>query len=176
VRCCKRIHRRVSFFSKVAQDIKVDAPGVRELKVEHGFQAHDEKLASTWTDDLTAVSTRNRRDITLEELNRLAGEVPLKFSASYLKDMAELPLRRHLRRIIKLSDKLNSDNLLSKLRCHLPVLLLGMCAAKFGTWPSCVKTKQFVACLSPPHLPLSALSPAEDEPYLQLKSRKKGKM
>ena len=161
MRCCKRIHRRVSFFSKVAQDIKVDAPGVRELKVEHGFQAHDEKLASTWTDDLTAVSTRNRRDITLEELNRLAGEVPLKFSASYLKDMAELPLRRHLRRIIKLSDKLNSDNLLSKHRYHLPVLLLGMCAAKFGTWPSCVKTKQFVACLSPLHFPLSASSPAE---------------
>ena len=91
----------------------------------------------------------------------MAGKVLLKFSASSLKDKAELPLRRHLRRIIKLSDKLNSDNLLSEVRCHLRVLLLGMCAAKFGTWPLCVKTKRFVACLSPPYLPLSALSPAE---------------
>ena len=31
-----------SLFHKVAQDIMVDTPGVRELKVEHGFQAHDE--------------------------------------------------------------------------------------------------------------------------------------
>ena len=66
----------------------VDTPGVRELKVEHRFQAHDKKLASIWTDDLIADSTRNRRDIALEELNRLAGEVPLKFSASSLKDKA----------------------------------------------------------------------------------------
>jgi hypothetical protein len=77
-----------SLFPKVAQDIMVDAPGVRELKVEHRFQAHDKKLASIWTDDLIADSTRNRRDIALEELNRLAGEVPLKFSASSLKDKA----------------------------------------------------------------------------------------
>ena len=74
----------------------VDAPGVRELKVEHGFQAHDGKLAASWTEDLTADSTRYRRGITLEELNRMAGEVPLNFSASSFRDTVELPLRRHL--------------------------------------------------------------------------------
>ena len=150
----------------------VDAPGVRELKVEHGFQAHDGKLAASWTEDLTADSTRYRRGITLEELNRMAGEVPLNFSASSFRDTVELPLRRHLRRIIKLSDKLNQDNLLPELRCHLPVFVLGMCAAKFGTWLSCVSTKRFVACLSPPHLPLSALSPAERRAISAAKTKK----
>jgi hypothetical protein len=62
-----------------------------------------------------------------------------------------------MRRIFKLSDKLSPDTLLSELRSHSPVLQLGVCAVKFGTWPSCVLIKQFVA----PHLPLSALSPAE---------------
>ena len=47
-----------------------------------------------------------------------------------------------------------------------------MCAAKFGTWPSCVLTKRFVACLSPPHLPLSALSPAERRAISAAKTKK----
>ena len=98
----------------------------------------------------------------------MAGEVPLIFSASSLKDTVKLPLRRHTRRIFRLSDKLNPDSLLSELRCHLPVLLLGVCAAKFGTWPSCILTKQFVA----PHLPLSALSPAERRAISAAKTKK----
>ena len=54
-----------SLFPKVAQDIMVDAPGVRELKVEHGFQAHGEKLAGTWTDDLTADIVVRATDVIL---------------------------------------------------------------------------------------------------------------
>ena len=49
----------------MAQDIMVDAPGVRELKVEHGFQAHGEKLAGTWTDDLTADIVVRATDVIL---------------------------------------------------------------------------------------------------------------
>lgn len=147
------------FFPMVAPEIMVNAPRVRkDLKIGDGLVAKDEALAATWAEALVKDSEGYRREVTLEELRKQAGEVVLTFNLP-AEIVEQIPLRSRLDHDFK---HVRQDRLHAELQCYLPLALLCMRAVSDkGTLPTCSFMKVLTACLLPPRLPLSALSSLE---------------